>query len=436
MGPDQERLGLADGTPRVAYMMSRFPKITETFVLFEMLALQELGFALEVFPLLREREPVTHPEANALVARAHYQPFLSRAILAANLHYLLHSPRAYLGTLCQALARTLRSANYLGGVLAFFPKSVLFAREMERLGVGHVHAHFANHPAMAALIVHRLTGIPFSFTAHGSDLHVDQTALAWKLAQARFGVTVSAYNREFVRERAGSAAADKLRVIHCGVDAGIHVREREVESPTFEILCVAALREVKGHRYLIEACQQLVAEGAALRCHLVGSGPLESDLRARIARAGLQETVVLHGPLAREDVLARMRAAHVLVLPSVLDREGRREGIPVTLMEAMSCGLPVVASRISGIPELVEHERSGLLVPPGDARGLADALERLRASPELRARLGHGARAKVEADFDLRAGARRLAEEILRRDGALPDRKLSPSAGAAAARPS
>jgi glycosyltransferase involved in cell wall biosynthesis len=413
VGSDQERLSAA-GAPRVAYVMSRFPKITETFVLYELLALRELGFAVEIFPLLREREKVAHPEAEALVARAHYRPFLSPAIVAANLGFLLRSPRAYLGTLFQALARTLRSPNYLGGVLVFFPKTVLFAREMQRLGVTHVHAHFANHPAMAALIVHRLTGIPFSFTAHGSDLHVDQTALAWKLAEASFGVTVSQYNREFVRERAGSAAADKLRVIHCGVDGGIHVREREVEGSCFEILCVAALREVKGHRHLLEACALLQAEGLEFRCHLVGSGPLEGELRAHVQRAGLEARVKLHGPLPRAEVLARMRAAHVLVLPSILDREGRREGIPVTLMEAMSCGLPVVASRISGIPELVEDGRSGILFPPGDSGALADALRRLRASPALRAELGRGARAKVEADFDLRAGARKLAEEIQR----------------------
>lgn len=399
---------------RVAYVMSRFPKITETFVLYEMLALQDLGWALEVFPLLRERESVTHPEAVPLIARAHYEPVLSWRVLRANLHFLRRRPRAWAGTLLRLLWRTLPSPNFLFGGLYFFPKSVLFAREMERAGVTHVHAHFANHPALAALVVHRLTGIPFSFTAHGSDLHMDQTALAWKVAEASFAVTVSEYNREFVRERAGDAAADKLRVIHCGVDPGIHQRAREAESPFFEVLCVAALREVKGHAHLIQACSLLRAAGVPLRCHLVGAGPLEKELRRMIRHGELEDCVILHGPLPREKVLERMRAAHVLVLPSIQDRAGRREGIPVTLMEAMSCGLPVVASRISGIPELVEDERSGLLVPPGDARSLAAALERLRLAPELRARLGQGGRARVEAAFDLRAGAAALGREIER----------------------
>ena len=423
MGPDQGRLdgtagpGRANGA-RVAYVMSRFPKVTETFVLYEMLALEVLGFEVEVFPLLREREPVVHAEARALVERAHYTPFLSRAILAAHLHFLARAPRAYLATLVQVLVRTLPSPNYLAGALCFFPKSVLFAREMERRGVTHVHAHFANHPALAALIVHRLTGIPFSFTAHGSDLHVDQTALAWKLTAAAFGVTVSRYNREFVRERVGAQAADKLQVIHCGVDLASLPRADGVASPSLEILCVAALRAVKGHRHLIEACRLLRSSGLSLRCHLVGGGPLERTLRREIERAGLREQVLLHGPLPRADVLARMRASHVLVQPSIVDRAGRREGIPVTLMEAMACGLPVVASRLSGIPELIEDGRSGLLVPPGDARALAEALARLRSAPELCAELGRNARARVEAEFDLRVNARQLAEAIRRVAGA------------------
>jgi colanic acid/amylovoran biosynthesis glycosyltransferase len=405
---------------RVAYLMSRFPKVTETFVLFEMLELEKLGFEIEIFPLLREREPVTHDEARALIERAHYTPFLSPSILAANLAFLLRAPRRYLGTLFQVLARTLPSPNFFAGALCFFPKSVYIARAMERRGVTHVHAHFANHPALAALIVQRLTGIPFSFTAHGSDLHVDQTALAWKLAAASFAVSICEYNREFVRERAGEEAAAKLAVIHCGVDLRRLEPGSEVASPTFEILCVAALRTVKGHRYLLEACRLLSDAGVKLRCHLVGGGPLERALRADIERAGLGQQVLVHGPLAHHDVLARMRAAHVLVQPSIIDRDGRREGIPVTLMEAMGVGLPVVASRLSGIPELIEDGRSGLLVPAGDAHALAAALARLHSQPELRRELGREARAKVEREFDRRVSARQLAQAIRADSAGLP----------------
>ncbi len=394
---------------KVAYLMSRFPKITETFVLYEILALEKAGVRVEVFPLLREHEPVAHAEAQALVARAHYRPFLSWAMVGAHLHYLARAPLSYLGTIVRSLTATIRSPNFFFGALGILPKTALFAREMERAGVTHVHAHFANHPALAALIVHRFTGIPYSFTAHGSDLHVDQTALAWKLAEAKFAVTVSAYNRAFVAECVGPELTERLHVVHCGIDPTIHARAADPGGERLEILCVAALREVKGHAYLIEACRLLKERGTDFRCHLVGDGPLAGKIRELIRAAGLDEQVVMHGPLPRHELIARMADVHVLVLPSVQDSSGRREGIPVTLMEAMSCALPVVASDISGIPELVESERSGILTPPGDAAAIAAALERLHSSPELRERLGRAGRERVTAEFNLEKSAERLA---------------------------
>ena len=394
---------------KVAYVMSRFPKITETFVLYEILELERLGLDVEVFPLLREKEAVEHAEVRALVSRAHYHPFLSWKIVRANLHYLARSPGRYLATLASALGRTLKSPNFFFGALGILPKVALFAREMEEAGVEHVHAHFANHPALAALIVHRLTGIPFSFTAHGSDLHVDQTALDWKLAESRFAVTVSSYNKSFVAEHVGHELAEKVEVIHCGVDPGIHARSGEPAGDSFQILCVAALREVKGHAHLIEACRLLKERGIAFRCHLVGDGPLARTIRETIEAAGLKDEVVMHGPLPRHVLIERMNASHVLVLPSIQDRQGRREGIPVTLMEGMSCELPIVASDISGIPELVQSERTGILTPPGDAAAIARALERLHGSPELRRSFGRAGRERVVREFSLRAGAERLS---------------------------
>ena len=175
---------------KVAYTMSRFPKLTETFVLYEILALESQGVEVEIYPLLRERQQVEHPEAERLTRRAHYHPFVSLPILRANLHYLLRRPRTYFGVLAEVLLGTRKSRNFFVGALGVFPKSVRCAWEMERAGVDHLHAHFATHPALAALVVHRLTGIPFSFTAHGSDLHVDRTMLDVKVAASRFTVAM------------------------------------------------------------------------------------------------------------------------------------------------------------------------------------------------------------------------------------------------------
>lgn len=413
MGSDQERLSAgAAAVPRIACVVPRFPKLTETFVLREMLALEELGIAVELFPLFRRRDGVEHPEAAGFARRARHVALFSREVLDANLAALRRQTRRYFATLFLVLRRTLPSPRFLLGALVLFPKAVHFARTMRRLGVQHIHAHFASHGALAALVAHRLSGIPFSFTAHGSDLHVDQTALRWKLEEAAWAVTVSEHNREFVRKRLGDAAARKLQVIHCGVETGRLLPAPPPDGESFEIACVAALREVKGHVHLINACGILRDRGLRFRCHLVGDGPLERPLRRHVARHGLGEQVRFHGPLAHPDVLARMHAAHVVALCSIEDRAGRREGVPVALMEAMSCGLPVVASRISGIPELVRNGHSGLLTPPGDAWAIADALEYLARSPAERLRLGAAGRAAVVRDFDLGRCVRRLADAI------------------------
>ena len=169
---------------RVAYVMSRFPKLTETYVLRELLAVDALGVQVDVYPLVRHAEPLVQPEAAPLVRRARYLPFLSLAIVRSNLDVLRRRPRAWFGALWAVVRGNWGSANLLGGGLGIFPKVVHAARLMEADGVDHVHCHFATHPALAGFLVHRLTGIPFSFTAHGSDIHVDRHMLPEKVAEA------------------------------------------------------------------------------------------------------------------------------------------------------------------------------------------------------------------------------------------------------------
>jgi glycosyltransferase involved in cell wall biosynthesis len=166
---------------------------------------------------------------------------------------------------------------------------------------------------------------------------------------------------------------------------------------------------VKGQRYLVEACARLAAEGVDFHCELVGSGPDQRVLEQLIASKSLEGRVVLAGSLTREEVAARVRRADVLAAPSVPTAKGKREGIPVVLMEALGAGVPAVASRLSGIPELVVDGDTGLLVPPGDSSALAAALRRLAADPGLRRRLGAAGRRKVLAEFDQRRSARALA---------------------------
>jgi glycosyltransferase involved in cell wall biosynthesis len=397
---------------KIAYTMSRFPKLTETFILYEILALEAQGVEVEVYPLLRERQPVEHHEAERLTRRAHYHPFVSLPILWANLFYVLKKPRTYLSMIGEVLAGTRRSRNFLVGALGIIPKSVRFAYEMERSGVDHLHAHFATHPAVAALIVHRLTGIPYSFTAHGSDLHVDRTMLDVKVAASRFTVTVSNFNRNVIVRDCGEWARDKVRVVRCGVDPEVfkpRLRCRG-DDDALRILCVGSFEEVKGHRYLIEACRLLKHRGVSFTCHLVGDGPRRRDVEEQIRQSGLRSEIVVHGPLPRREVADLLSRADVATLPSVPTKDGKKEGVPVALMEAMASSLPVVSSDLSGIPELVEHGLTGFLVEPRDTHGLADAFGRLAADAELRECMGRAGRAKVLAEFHLGRNAAGLAQ--------------------------
>ncbi|MCI0580717.1 MAG: glycosyltransferase [Chloroflexi bacterium] len=415
--------GLSTGRRlKVAYVMSRFPKLTETFILLEMVALEALDIQIELYPLLREKSDVMHPEARLFVEKAYYAPFLSWPILLANLHFLRRRPWAYLGALSALLRGAWGSLRYFTGALGFFPKSVLFARQIAAAGVTHVHAHFASHPAAAAFVIHRLTGIPYSFTAHGSDIHRDVTMLAEKVAEADFVVPISEFNRQAILDACGGKYADKLVIIHCGVDTDFFRPEAPAgarpEADTPAILCVGTLYEVKGQKHLLAACRLLREQGIHAACHFVGNGPDRQALEQQARDSGLAGFVHFHGQQTREKVAEWLRRADVVVAPSVPSADSRREGIPVALMEAMASGVPVVASRLSGIPELVEDGVTGLLVAPGDALAIAAALARLLADPTLRQRLGAGGRAKIMRDFNLYRNATMLASRFCYQEGA------------------
>ena len=400
--------------PRVAYLMSRFPKLSETFVLYEILALEESGVEVQVYPLLRHREAVIHPEAQRLMGRVRYQPFLSGSILRANLRALLTRPGPYVRTVWGALRGTVRSRNFFFGALGILPKTVRAALQMEAEGVRHVHAHFATHPALAAWMIHRLTGIPYSFTAHGSDLHVDRTMLRDKVRDAELVVAISEFNRAMIVTEAPEHA-HKVHVVHCGADCRAIVpgtRGSEATRP-LRVLCVASLGRVKGHRHLLAAVRQGLDRGVSLECVLVGDGPERAALERQIAELGLERCVQVLGAQPRPRVLEELGRADVFALTSHPTARGQKEGIPVALMEAMASSLPVISTVTGGIPELVLHERTGILVEPGDVDGIADALVRLARDAELRQRMGRAGRSRVESSFDLRANAATLATLFL-----------------------
>lgn len=393
----------------VAYTMSRFPKLTETFILIEMLELERQGVRIEVFPLIRERAPVQHAEAQAMVERAHYAALLSRPTLEAQIYWLLRRPAAYLRAWWRAVRGNLSSPKFLSRALIVVPKAAYAARRMVELEVDHVHAHYATHPALFAYVVNLLTGIPYSFTVHAHDLYVERPMLGEKVANASFVVAISEFNRRMLIDLYGSTAAERVIVVRCGIDPTLfRPRERRNPNELFTIACVGSLAGYKGQRYLIDACARLRDRRIPFRCLLVGEGEDRPHLEAQIRDLGLDQQVILMGALPRHRVSEVVREADVMALPSVVMPNGKMEGIPVALMEAMASEVPVVATSISGIPELVRDGETGLLAPQRDAAALADALERLYADRELGRRLATAGRQLVLQEFNLERSVSQL----------------------------
>jgi glycosyltransferase involved in cell wall biosynthesis len=257
----------------------------------------------------------------------------------------------------------------------------------------------------------RRLAVPFSFTAHAHDIFLEDHLLAHKLRAARFAVGISRFNRQHLAERIGPQSVGSMRIVHCGVSLPAFPYSPDGREPD-RILAVGRLDHIKGFEHLVEACGVLARSGVPFRCDIVGSGPLEAALRARIERLGLAERVRLLGPQKQEVVRGLLQQAGIFALPSVVTPRGDRDGIPVALMEAMASGAPVVSTRVSGIPELVDHEATGLLARPADAADFAACLERLLRDPALARRLAERARRHVEEEFEIGKETRKLYDAI------------------------
>jgi glycosyltransferase involved in cell wall biosynthesis len=408
------RVSTREPSPRIGYLMSRYPVVTETFILHEMLELRRLGVDLEIFPLLGAAQDVGHAGSEELADRVQYHGGVSLELLAAQLYWLLRRPIRYLRAWCRAIAGNFGSAEFLGKALVVVPFAAMIARRMKQRGVRHVHAHWATHPALAAFVIRELTDIGYSITGHAHDLYLDRSMLAEKIGAARFVVTISRFNRELIQRLFGAAAAAKTAVIPCGVDPRLfHPRTARPPDGVFRVACVAGLRDYKGHRWLIEACALLKADGVPLRCVLVGDGAERRAIEEQVRALHLNDVVELLGSQPQKRIQEVLSASDVMVMPSVVTPSGMMDGIPVALMEAMAAGIPVISTRVSGIPELVQDGRTGLLVPPQDSAALAEALRRLFQAPDLARRLAAQGCEHVLERFNLKTNVRTLRSHLL-----------------------
>jgi colanic acid/amylovoran biosynthesis glycosyltransferase len=397
--------------PTVGYVLRKFPVLSETFVLNELLSLEELGVPIHVFALAPPRDPRYHEGIARLKAPISYLPdvFDWRVLLRQNRRLARRHPRRYRRELSRVLLRCNRR------LLWRFLQAGYVADRARRHGVGCFHAHFANRATTVAHYASRLLGVPYSFTAHAFDIFGDHDfkVLGKKMRAARRVVTVSRYNVEYLTSRAGGESP-RFALVRNGIDLE-HFSPPASPPPDepFTILAVARLIEKKGLDVLIAACGLLRDRGHRFRCQIVGKGALRGRLDELIRELDLADRVALLPPHTQNEIVGRYREAHVLALPCVVAADGNRDGLPVSIVEALACGVPVVATAVTGIPEAVTDGVNGLIVPERDPAALAESLESLATDRERLAALRQAARPSVVERFDRRRTARRLRDLLL-----------------------
>jgi len=397
----------------VAYLTKRFPRLSETFILDEILGLEDAGVPLRLYAGADPGEPVTQPDVARVASPVSYlhEPGFAAALrrvpdtLVAHAGLLAGDPRRY----GHALAHLLRHPDRRTTLRHFLIAGRL-VRQLRRDRARHLHAAFAHTPASIAHYTHLLSGLPFSFAGHAKDLYTSNpVALAARAAAAEFVLVCSESAAGELARRAGPDARIVLQ--YHGVDS-----ERfkpapiaDTASDTVQLLAVGRLVEKKGYPVLLDAIAAVIGAGRRVRCEIVGDGGQEARLREQIERLQLDQIVVLHGARTHQQIADSYRRADVFVQASVVLGNGDRDGIPNSLLEAMASGLAVIASDVAGIPEVVTDAVTGVLVAPGDADALATALIGIVDDRELRRRLGTAARAHVVAELDRRACGHKIA---------------------------
>ncbi len=408
--PEKPRSSTRNGRPVVGYVVSQFPCYDETFILREIKALRDRGVEIVIFSLRAKRQATIQEDAYALLPVTRYSSFISPAVVGATARALLRKPGPILRLLVELASDLFRHPVALAKSFAFLPKTIYFAEAARDASVSRLHAHWATYPATSALLMSRLTGVPWSFTCHAHDIFADPILLSKKLRSAAFALTCTSHNREYLSSLDG-VGERRVHLSYHGLDLKLfrpRLRPAANRGP-LRVLSVGSLLECKGFRYLIEACRLLEARGLDFHTTIAGGGPLEEELRGLVARHGLEDRVRFTGFVTQGALVPLYQDADVFVLPAIREIHW---GIPNVLVEALACEIPVVTTPLPSVSELVEDGASGILIEDRDPERLASSLEYLARSPEIRASMGRRGRERVEEAFDLDRNIDTIVERL------------------------
>ena len=400
------------GSQSVGYLTTIYPALSHTFIFREIQALRTMGLEVKTAStrLPKDLERMT-AEERAEFDRTWYVNSTPLArLIAAHSRLLLTRPLRYFGALGRAWHLHRRGPVRLAKMAAYFAQAGLLADWARRGGVGHVHVHFGNPAATAALIAARMGGVPFSLSIHGPDIFNDEgpSLLAEKIDKAVFVRCISHFCQSQVMRLTAFNQWPKLHIVRCGVDIRAFCPRPPPDNAVAEVVCVGRLVAAKGQYVLLQACDELRKRGVRLHVTFLGDGPERAALEAAATQLDLKEWVTFAGAVGQDLVHSHLGRANIMVLPSFA------EGLPVVLMEAMAKEVPCISTRIMGIPELIEDGVNGFLVPASDWRTLADRMELLIGDPDLCADFGRKGRRAVMETYDMEANGRAMHDLFVR----------------------
>lgn len=396
-------------------VLKGFPRISETFISNEIRLLEELGFDIHIYSMREPREQFTHASVRAIQARVTYLPSsllkgLPR-LLRRNAALAIRSPRRYSRGL-RLLLRRFADAPKKHTWLKHFLQAgyLVHVGATSGHGIGHYHSHFAHTPTSVAMYAAELAGVPFSFFAHAKDIYTQPPKrITEKLEHAAFAVTCTVYNKQHLQALA--PAGKQVECVYHGIDLSLFSMNGKppATKPPYSIMTVARFVPKKGLDTVLKALAILKGRGIDFAYTLIGDGTEADSIKALIHELNLESFVTLVGTIPHEQVLSIYRESDLFVLGCREAQDGDRDGIPNVIAESMAMGVPVAATTVSGIPELVQDGATGLLAPPDNPEALANNIERLLTDTAFRTTSIPSARKRVENVFDNRRLIKRLA---------------------------
>lgn len=395
---------LESATGRIGYVVKRYPRFSETFIVNEILAHESAGVDIDIFSL--------RPGVDT-----HFQDIIAQ--VRASVTYLPMGPVKSgsfwsechrTGNRFPKLWQTMSEAKHATVLEA--SQAIELAREVRKRKIGHLHAHFATSSATVAQLAARIAGITYSVTMHAKDIFHESVVsedLQSKIAESEFIVTVSDFNQQYLAAHFGFGG--KIHRIYNGLDLSVFDYRPE-PSPPRKIIAVGRLVPKKGFSHLIDACKVLLERQVEFACEILGNGELESDLKQQIAELSLGNHVRLIGPQPQNTVREMIRSAAVFAAPCVIGHDGDRDGLPTVITESLALGTPCVATDVTGIPEIIRHGVTGLIVEQENAVALANGIQRLLDDHDLRRTISANARQLIESEFDIHSNVARIREHF------------------------